>query len=650
MLRFRFAVLVCLLCVPAAFAERKIEKFRGKDAVAGEVLVKFRNAGPNSQRDVDRDADAESSKQVGRSPELRLIRSRTKNIEALIARLAARADVEFVEPNLLITVEATPADTYFTSLWGLHNTGAGGGLPGADIEAPAAWDITKGSARVAVGVIDTGIDYNHPDLVGNLWSAPAAFTVALAGQSITCPAGSRGFDAINFTCDPADEHGHGTHVAGTIGASGNNGVGVTGVNWTTSMIGVKMMDATGNGTTAEAVNAIDFLIQAKAAFAGTATPLDVRVMSASWGSSGYSQSMFDAIARANAADILFVAAAGNSNSNTDLIPFYPANYDVPNVISVAATDRNDAKATFSSYGLTTVDLAAPGATILSTRRGGTYVNMSGTSMATPHVSGVAALALSVCQLDTAALRNLLLRSVDPVASMTGITVTGGRLNALKTVRGCSIVSPAGTFVLSTPQGTRSVLPTQLVSYSVIATSQEGFTGSVGLSVSGLPTGVTAAFLKNPLVVTSGSAVSTSLKLTVGASVIPGTYNLLVTAVSGTITQTLPLKLIVTAPTFTLATTPTSQTVPAGQPAMYSATLTPGVGFSGAVVLAVTGLPSGATATFGQNPVSLSATASTPITITTSPLTPVGTYRLTVAASSGAIRKTSVVTLVVTSRL
>src|SRR4030095_773576 len=242
------------------------------------------------------------------------------------------------------------------------------------------------------GVVDTGVDYNHPDLVGNIWSAPSSFTVNIAGTDITCPAGSHGFNAITKSCDPLDDNNHGTHVSGTIGARGHNGTGVTGINWTTRIMGLKFLDASGSGTTVGAINAIDFAIKARQTFGATA---DVRVLSNSWGGGGFSQGLLNKINEASSNRMLFVAAAGNNNANNDSMPFYPANYNAPNVVSVAATDNRDLRASVSHYGATMVDLGAPRVELLSTVRNGGYSFFNGTSMATPHVAGVAALVLSV---------------------------------------------------------------------------------------------------------------------------------------------------------------------------------------------------------------------------------------------------------------
>jgi subtilisin family serine protease len=289
-----------------------------------------------------------------------------------------------------------------------------------------------------VAVIDTGMDYTHPDLQANTWSAPTSFSLTLAGSSLTCPAGSHGFNAITFACDPMDDNQHGTHVAGTIGAAGNNALGVVGVNWTTRLMGLKFLDATGSGYISDAVNAIEFAVQAKQMLGAGA---DVRVLSNSWGGGGFSQALLDEIKRAGDNGMLFVVAAGNNGYDNDRSPFYPAAYNVSSLIAVAATDNRDALASFSNYGGASVQLGAPGVNILSTVLGGQYGYLSGTSMATPHVSGAAALLLSRCALDTAGLKAALTEQVDLVPALSGVTASGGRLNVDRALRDCT--APVG---------------------------------------------------------------------------------------------------------------------------------------------------------------------------------------------------------------
>ena len=257
-----------------------------------------------------------------------------------------------------------------------------------------------------------------------------------------------------------DDHHHGTHVAGTIGAAGDNGIGVAGVNWTTRMMGIKFVDSTGNGTTADAIAAIEFAIAAKQAFAATGGA-DIRVLSNSWGGQEFSQALFDQVMAADTAGMLFVAGAGNNGFDNDFLPMYPASFDAPNVISVAATSNTDDVAWFSNYGAESVHLAAPGVDIFSTVPGATYAYSSGTSMATPHVSGAAALVLSVCDMDTAALKDTLLGTTEPLPSLEGITTTGGRLQVHSAVRACTLPPDTPTSLTARPGDTQIALAWQV---------------------------------------------------------------------------------------------------------------------------------------------------------------------------------------------
>ena len=423
----------------------RIEQIDGRDAAAGEVLVKFRaGTGAAQAAAIGALADADSMTVVGRAG-VRRLRSRSHNVAALLRVLAAHPDVDYAEPNYIVHALSDPTDPFVPQLWGLHNIGQavnGGpaGQAGADIHATGAWDVSTGSTGQVVAIIDTGVDYTHPDLAPNMWSAPSAFTVTVGGISITCPAGSHGFNAINKTCDPMDDHYHGTHVAGTIGASANNGIGVAGVNWVGSMMAIKFLAANGSGTMADAINGVDFAIQTRRAFAATGGA-NVRVLSNSWGGRDFSQALHDEIVLANSEDMLFVAAAGNDGFSNDILPLYPGSYDVPNVIAVAATTNTDARAWFSNYGAQSVHLGAPGVDIYSTTPGNNYAYLSGTSMATPHVSGAAALLLSRCALDTTQLKNTLLSTVQPVPGLASVTITGGRLDVHSAIQSC--VAPPG---------------------------------------------------------------------------------------------------------------------------------------------------------------------------------------------------------------
>ncbi len=321
--------------------------------------------------------------------------------------------IEYAEPDYIVHASLSPDDPKFMdgTLWGMNK-----------IMAPAAWDISTGSRSVLVGVIDTGVDYNHEDIKDNIWTNPGE----ISGNGIDDDGNgfiddAHGWDAVNNDGDPMDDHGHGTHTSGTIGGVGDNGKSIVGVNWKVSIMGLKFLNSRGSGVTSDALTCLNY-----------ATKMNVDLTSNSWGGGGAVQAFKDAI---NTSGKLFIAAAGNSSTNNDSSPFYPASYDCANVIAVAATGSNDALASFSCYGQTSVDLAAPGVGIYSSTPGNTYASWDGTSMATPHVSGSAALLLSVEPTLTAAqVKGFLMDNTDPVAALSGKCVTGGRLNVFKALQ------------------------------------------------------------------------------------------------------------------------------------------------------------------------------------------------------------------------
>ena len=327
------------------------------------------------------------------------------------------------------THDSQPDDPQFNEQWALSNTGQRDGKIKADINALDAWVKTRGSEKVVIAVLDSGVDYTHPDLVRNMWIRPPNMAV-YTDEHLGTIDDAHGYNAVDNNGDPMDDNGHGTHCAGIIGAEGNNGEGIAGVNWKVEIMPLKFMSAGGFGTTKDAIEAINYVVERKKA------GVNVRVISASWGSTSYSRALKDAIARAGDEGILFVAAAGNSSVNNDRSPHYPSSYDLPNVVSVAALNRRDALASFSNFGVKTVHVAAPGAEILSTWLDGSYEEHSGTSMATPVVSGIAALALAVdADLSVKELRERLIKATDPLDSLKGKIVSGGRINAARAVAG-----------------------------------------------------------------------------------------------------------------------------------------------------------------------------------------------------------------------
>ncbi len=380
-----------------------------------------------------------------------LLKTHSQPTSALVSEIESYPEVDFAEPNFIYrtiasvpTLEAllagtqsenyssmSPVDPLYEKLWGLKNTGSNEpdrndgrsttpGVAGADVDAERAWSITKGSKKIVVAVIDTGIDYDHPDLKNNMWVNEKE----IPGNGVDDDQNGyvddiHGWNADKDNGNPMDGNSHGTHCAGTIGAEHNNGIGVAGVMSDVKLMAVKFLSDEGSGSLSDAVQAIDY-----------ATKMDVDIMSNSWGGGGFSQTLFDAIKTAKEKGIIFVAAAGNEGINTDLRPAYPAGYQIDNVISVASHTAQDNLSSFSNYGKRTVHVAAPGSNILSSTPKGEYKVYSGTSMATPHVSGVLGLLLSETgRLPVLELRNRLVATIMPGATYKKGTVAGGRVNA-----------------------------------------------------------------------------------------------------------------------------------------------------------------------------------------------------------------------------
>ncbi len=357
-------------------------------------------------------------------------------LAAVIDFLKGDARIEIVEPDFLVKANAVPNDPRFSETWGLSNPSNS-----VDIKAVSAWDLTTGSRSVIVGIIDSGIDCTHTDLVANCWVNPGESGTDSQGR----PKKSNGVDddsngyiddwqGWNFVSNnnkPADDNHHGTHVAGTLGAIGNNATGVTGVNWQVSLVPLKFLDSTGSGYISDAIAAIDY-----------ATRLKFFATNNSWGGGGYSTLMAQAIQRANTANSVFVAAAGNEQNDNDAAASYPAAYSFPNVISVAAIDSNGNLGWFSNYGARTVTVAAPGVDILSTLPANNYGKLSGTSMAAPHVTGALALLKSRYPQDTPAIViSRLVESITPRQSLTGRVKTGGSINAYAAMNAGPDVTP-----------------------------------------------------------------------------------------------------------------------------------------------------------------------------------------------------------------
>jgi subtilisin family serine protease len=334
-------------------------------------------------------------------------------------------DAEMKDTPLDDRPTTAPNDPMFNDQWALNNNGQGGGKAKAHLDALKAWLKTQGSEDVVVAVLDTGVDYTHPDLVNNMWFRPDNIP-AYFDDEIGSVDDKNGFNADANSGDPMDQNGHGTHCAGIIGAEGNNKKGIAGINWKVEIMPLKFLGRGGFGSTKNAIEAINYAIDRKKA------GVNIRVINASWGSTQNSKALEDAIRAAGEQGILFIAAAGNDSTDNDKRPHYPSNYDLPNVISVAALDRNDTLASFSNYGVKTVHIAAPGKEILSTWLSDGFREASGTSMAAPQVVGVAALIIANNpKIKVEALRKKLLNSVDKLDVLEGKVENAGRLNAAK---------------------------------------------------------------------------------------------------------------------------------------------------------------------------------------------------------------------------
>jgi subtilisin family serine protease/subtilisin-like proprotein convertase family protein len=355
-----------------------------------------------------------------------------------LKNLQSSSLVQFVQPNAKITAHAIPNDPSFSKLYGLNNTSQTGGRFDADIDAVEAWDTITGTGQAVVAVIDTGVDYNHQDLKDNIWTNPGE----IAGNGLDDDGNGfvddiHGYDFANNDADPMDDNGHGTHVSGTIGAVGNNGIGVAGVNWHTRIMALKFLDGSGSGYLSNAIRALDYAVANGA-----------RLSNNSWGGGGYEATLGQAISKAAGMGHIFVAAAGNSASNNDVTASYPANYAYNNVVAVAATDQNDNLASFSNYGATNVDIAAPGVNIYSTLPGNSYGSYSGTSMATPHVTGALALYWDANPAASySEVINAVYRGADSLTSLQNRVAGARRLNVGNLFQGGGTTPPPSTDVV-----------------------------------------------------------------------------------------------------------------------------------------------------------------------------------------------------------
>lgn len=421
----------------------------------GELLVKFKSGIiATSSLKLHQAVGASVIKRFNVVPNLEHVKLPAGvSVKDAVIQYMSDPNVEYAEPNYIRCASALPpSDTYFGNQWALNNEGTyAGGTKGADINALGAWGYTSGSPDIIVAVLDTGIDYTHQDLVGNIWMnpfEPNCFDTK-DNDNNNYPADCVGWNFVSDNNDPMDDVGHGTHVAGIIGAKGDNGLGIAGVMWNVKLMALKIL---GPNTT-QTEGCIGGFVSDEIAAIDYALKKGAKVINASYHSAGYCKSEFDAIAAANTWQVLFIAAAGNGGDdligdNNDSLPVFPASYSdpkyggLPNIISVAATDQNDRRASFSNFGLKSVHVAAPGVYILSTVPQDMYADKEfnwGTSMAAPHVSGLAGLLFSYydgnqnTKFDYSMVRNTILRCVDKQETLDGWIQTGGRINAYKAV-------------------------------------------------------------------------------------------------------------------------------------------------------------------------------------------------------------------------
>jgi len=414
-----------LIAVPAEFRTNQI-LIQLKKNVSSNTLASFHAARHSTVL-----------KTFGRNNRLQLLRvPKNETVPGLIAKYQQSGLVEFAEPDYIVHACAAPNDPYYTNgiLWYFNNTGQDGGTPGADIGAAKAWDVLNSASNIVVAVLDTGIRYTHEDLAENMWQSSKD--------------GALGFNAFTGKDDIDDDNGHGTLVAGVIGAVGNNGVGIVGVAWRVQLMACKCLDSSANGSDSTVIDCLEF-----------ATANGAQVINASFSSSGSSLAVSNALEDARAAGVIVVAACGNGNSlfphlNVDTSPRYPACYPMDNIISVLYTTRTDDLGPLSYYGPTNVDLGAPGDQVTSTytNSDSSYLvstsvfGISGTSLAAPMVTGTCALMLAKYPSENyQQIIARILKATDPIPALAGKCVTGGRLNLWKALSpSINLVSVPGT--------------------------------------------------------------------------------------------------------------------------------------------------------------------------------------------------------------
>ncbi len=518
MLRKSLSVLAVLMIMAVSGAAIAAQPGSRPAFVPGELLVKFKDGINKAAR--DRALSQVRGKILKRFGRINVLHVKVPEGTAKRAvRILKGLDaVKYAELNALRYIDAavnTPNDPSFANLWGLDNSGQTGGTFDADIDAVEAWTISTGDPNMVVADIDSGLDMNHPDIAANVYTNPGE----IPGNGIDDDGNGyiddvHGWDFAHNDNDPSDTDGacggHGTHTAGTIGAVGNNGIGVAGVNWNVKIMPLKVFKTyffvLCSASTSDIISAVNY-----------AASMGVRVSNNSYGSTTPTQSEYDAI---QASKSVFVAAAGNDGVNTDTFPQYPSAYDLPNIISVAATDHNDAIAPFSNFAILSVDLGAPGVGILSTTPNNTYSVFDGTSMATPHVTGAATLLMaSDPTLTVNEVKWRILAGVDPA----GLPVrTGGRLNINNTM----LLPPPVVTISVTPAGPTTVPLGSSLSYSVAINNTDAAAHTVKASVVAVfPDGSERTLDSRTMTVGPGATVNAGFTKKVPATIAAGSYDI-----------------------------------------------------------------------------------------------------------------------------
>ncbi len=419
------------------------------------------HASPLAVQQLHASLDSKPGRRLGRGRESQLVQLPARvTVAHALATFRQSGLVEFAEPDFLLHALITPNDFHFQDQWNLHNTGIYGGIPGADIMAREAWEVQREAPDIIVAVIDSGVRYTHQDLAANMWVNPGESGSDALGRDkrsngVDDDANGyvddvHGINVLNGSGNPMDDWGHGTHVAGIVGAVGNNGVGVAGTAWRVKLMACKFITPAAQYSVSDAITCLDYA-QAHGA----------RIVTASWGGYAFtSTALREAISALREQGIIVAAAAGNDNSDNDTMPLYPASYDLDNIVTVAATDRTDTRAGFSNFGAQSVDLGAPGAPVFSTWSNSDqdYRYNDGTSMAAPHIAGACALLWTRFPGDThQQIIQRIVSTVDVLPSLAGKTRSGGRLNlAAALAFPVALPAPSGLTATATSASTAAL--------------------------------------------------------------------------------------------------------------------------------------------------------------------------------------------------